>query len=146
LVFIKTVSETFPIIKKVEGELTKHIRQSLCQTAIFTVTFTRHLNSPDSCPNNIQISTALKLRQLSAQLFRGADGRTDMTKPTVALRNLTHPIRSNLCPVLAKHKLPTTKLGNFAEPRLLAVAVKQAKGKQSNTAIAMACEPRLVEK
>jgi glycyl-tRNA synthetase beta subunit len=88
----------------------------------------------------------LKLRPLSAQLFRGTDGRTDMTKPTVAFRNLTHPIRSNLCLVLTKHKLPTTKLGNFAEPRQLAVAVKQANCKQSNTAIAIACEPRLVEK
>jgi uncharacterized protein len=74
------------------------------------------------------------------------DGQTDMTKLTVAFRNLTHLTRSHFLSIFNQaQKVSITQVGNLVETRPLAVAVNQAVGKQRNEIFAICFESRIME-
>jgi len=74
------------------------------------------------------------------------DGRTDMTKLTVAFRNLTHLPRSHFLSIFSQtQKVSLTQVGNFVETRPSAVALNQADSKQRNKIFAVCFESRIKE-
>jgi len=74
------------------------------------------------------------------------DGQTDMTKLTVAFRNLTHLTRSHFLSVFNQtQKVSTTQVGNLVETRPSAVALNQTDSKQRNKTFAICFESCLME-
>ena len=97
-------SETFFIIRKVERELTKNIRKSSCQRAVFLVRFTRNLNFPYM----FEKYSSTKVHEIPSM---PTDGQTDMTKLIVTFRNLTHPTRSHFLSIFGqRQKVSITQL------------------------------------
>jgi hypothetical protein len=56
------------------------------------------LNFFDRFTKTLQISNLMKIRPVGAELFH-ADGRMDMTKLTVALRNFANAPKTRMTPV-----------------------------------------------
>ena len=74
------------------------------------------------------------------------DGQTDMTKLTVAFRNLTHLTRSHFLSIFSQtQNVSITQVGNFVETRPSAVAVNQADGKQRHKIFAVCFESCIME-
>ena len=74
------------------------------------------------------------------------DGQTDMTKKTVAYRNLTHLTGSHFLSVFSQiEKVPITQQGNFVETRPSAVALNQTNSKQWNKIFTICFESRIME-
>jgi hypothetical protein len=122
------------IIRNVERELIKNIHKSSCQRAVFIVRFTLNLNFPDM----FEKYSSTKFHEI---LSMGTDGQTDMTKLTVAFRNLTRLTRIHFLSIFIQtQKLSRTHVGNFVETRLLTVAINQADSKQRDKILTICFE------
>jgi hypothetical protein len=73
----------------------KNVYWSPCKVPVILVRFYRDLNFLTDVRKNTQISNFTKIRPVGVEFFH-ADGQTDMTKLTVALRNFAKALK-NLC-------------------------------------------------
>jgi len=87
LIFTTKFSETFLILRRVGSCSTTTVQTFSYKIPIILVRFYWKLTSLDSFSENIQINF-FKIRPVGAELFH-ADGRTDMTKLLVAIRNFS---------------------------------------------------------
>ena len=63
---------------------------------LFLSDFNQNLNFIDRFSKNNQISNFINFRPVGAELFH-ADGRTDMTRPMVTLRNYANAPKTGYC-------------------------------------------------
>jgi len=140
LIFSTTFLCNIFIVRKVDRELIKNIRKSLCQRAVFLVRFTRNLNFPDRCLKNIQVPILMKFVQ--------CDRRTDRhEEANSCLSQFEVPNKEPFLSIFSQtHKVSVRQLGNFVETRLLAVTVNQVDRKQRNRIFIICFESRIMEK
>ena len=78
-------SETFRILRRTERDIIKNVHWSPCKVAVIPVGFEWNLSFLGRFFKSTQMSNVMKIRPVGAELFQ-MDGRTDMTKLTVAFR------------------------------------------------------------
>jgi hypothetical protein len=77
------------MLRRIQRLINTHLHRSSCKIPIILVRFEENLNFLDRFSTNPQILNFMKLLLLGAELFH-AYRQTDMTKPTVAFRNVSN--------------------------------------------------------
>jgi len=78
----------FFILRRTERDIIGNVYWSSCKVPLIIVQVQRHLNFLDRFSKNTHIPNFMKILPEGDELFR-ADGRTDVTKLTVAFRNIS---------------------------------------------------------
>ena len=98
---LQLLSEKFFILRRTERDVIKNVYWSSCKVHIIFVRFWWNLNFLNRYSKSTQISNLMEVRPMGAELFheyRRTDGRTDITKLTVAFRNFANePKKLNTC-------------------------------------------------
>jgi hypothetical protein len=84
--FLQHLSETFPIPSRTDRYMIINVHRVSCNLPVTLVRFYRNLNLLGRFSKITQISNSMKIRPVGTELFH-ADGRTDMAKLIVDLRN-----------------------------------------------------------
>jgi hypothetical protein len=92
LIFCTTLSETFPILRRIQRDIIIHVHISSGKAPVTFVRFERNLEVLNRFSENTQMSNFMKIRPVGAELFfgpgGGTDRPTDIMKLIVAFRNL----------------------------------------------------------
>ena len=86
LIFSTILSETFLVLRRTERDMIIHVYWSSCKVLVILVRFHLKFNFLNRFSNNNQISYFMKISSVGGELFQ-ANGRSDMTKLTVAFLN-----------------------------------------------------------
>jgi hypothetical protein len=90
--FLQVLSEIFLILSRTEWDIIIKLLRSPFIVPVILVRFYWNLNFLNIFSKNTEISNFMKILLVGAKFFH-ADGRTDMTKLTVAFRNLVNAPR-----------------------------------------------------
>ena len=86
---VEHLFELFLFLRRNQSGIIINVRRSSCKVPVILVRFWWNLSFSRHIFENTQISIFIKIRPVGAVLLY-ADGRTDMTKRTVAFRNLSN--------------------------------------------------------
>jgi hypothetical protein len=80
-------SEKLLIQRRIQGDAIINVQRSSCKVPVVLVRFSWNVNFLDRFSQNTHISNFANIRPVGVELFH-ADGRTEITKLIVALRNV----------------------------------------------------------
>jgi hypothetical protein len=86
---LQCLSEAFPILKRSQRDIIINVHRSSRKALIVLVSFYLHLYFLDKLSKNTQMSNSIKIHRVEAESFH-ADSHTNMTKLTVAFRNVEY--------------------------------------------------------
>jgi len=92
-VLIFSTTFVWNILTRIHQDTVTHVRRSSCRVPVTIARLQTNVNLLDIFSKNICLSHCTKIRPVGAELFH-ADGRTDMTKLTVAFRNFSNAPKS----------------------------------------------------